>query len=165
MRFASVPPAAGAAAAGFGRGGLGAGAGTGSGRGADEMGEGDGAPGAALGVHCLGWQGRVRQHAVRQYGGRPSPGMRPRVAHIDGSELAAAITVVLVEKEPGESTALFRHIVRKTHDPERRYRDALKALSSAYYHSPADFSAVMTALFPADSALAATLFSPALSVP
>ena len=124
----------------------------------------DDAPGAALRDHFLGWQCRVRQHAVRQYGGRPSPGMRPRVAHIGGSELAAAMTVVLVEKGPGESTALFRHIVRKTHDPERRYRDALKALSSAYYQAPANFSDVMTALFAAQSALAGTLVSQARCV-
>ena len=116
---------------------------------------GDGAP--ALRDRFLSWQCRVRQHAVRQYGGRPTPGMRPRVLREDGGELAPAITVVLIEARPGASTALFRHIVQRTHDPERRYRAALEQLSGAYFHDWAKFSDVLTALFPADQPAAGTL--------
>ena len=84
---------------------------------------GDGAPDARLRDHFIGWQCRVRQHAMREYGGRPSPGMRPRVLTPDGAAVAQAITVVLMEAEPAASIARFRHIVRKTHDPETRHGD------------------------------------------
>ena len=105
----------------------------------------------------LGWQCRVRQHAMRQYGGRPSPGMRPRVARLDGAEIAPAVTMLLIEAEPDETTAMCRHIVKQTHDPERRYQDALKLLSAAHFQQAGRFSEVMTALFAADSALGAAL--------
>ena len=102
----------------------------------------------------IGWQCRVRQHAMRQYGGRPSPGMRPRITTLDGEEVSPAATVVLMEADPTESIAQFRHIVRKTHDPEQRHRDGLKLLSAAYFQSSRQFSGVMTALFAGDSAVA-----------
>ena len=97
----------------------------------------------------IGWQCRVRQHAMRQYDGRPSPGMRPRITSLDGEEVSPAATVVLMESDPTESIAQFRHIVRKTHDPEQRHRDGLKLLSAAYFQSSRQFSGVMTALFAA----------------
>ncbi len=50
--------------------------------------------------HFLGWQCRIREHAMRHHGGRPSPGMRPRVARPDGTEIAAAVTVLLIQAEP-----------------------------------------------------------------
>ena len=112
---------------------------------------------ARIREHFLGWQCRIREHAIRHHGGRPSPGMRPRVARADGTEIAAAVTVLLIQAEPEKSTALFRHIVHMTHDPERRYREALKLLASAYFQHPEDFSDTMTALFAVDSPLAATL--------
>ncbi|MFQ5958707.1 MAG: hypothetical protein ACE5LF_04990 [Alphaproteobacteria bacterium] len=124
----------------------------------------DGPSATRLRDHFLGWQCRLRQHAVRHYGGRPSPGMRPRVTRADESEIAPAVTVVLVEAEPGDSIALFRHIVRKTHDPERRYRDGLQTLSSAYFQRPGNFSDVMTAVFPVESPLAETMVSEARCV-
>ncbi len=112
---------------------------------------------ARLRQRFIAWQCRVRRQAVREYGGRPTPGMRPRVLHPDGSVIAPAVTLVLVEAEPADSLALFRHIVRKTHDPERRYREALRALSADYYQNPESFSDVMTALFAADSPIAGAL--------
>jgi len=105
----------------------------------------------------LGWQCRIREHAMRHLGGRPSPGMRPRAERPDGTEIAAALTVLLVEAEPHGSSALFRHIVRKTNDPERRYRDALRVLASTHFRHPEHFSDVMTALFSIDSPRAAIL--------
>ena len=103
----------------------------------------------------LGWQCRVRQHAMRQYGGRPSPGMRPRVTRLDGAEITPAMTVLLVEASPDKTTAMCRHIVKKTHDPERRYQDALKLLSAAHFQKAVHFSDVLTALVAADARLAA----------
>lgn len=105
----------------------------------------------------LAWQCRVRQHAARQHGGRPSPGMRPRVVAADGRELSPAVTVLLIEREPAATTAEFRHVVRRTHDPERRYRDALALLQDAHFQRPERFSDTMTATFPLDSPTAAAL--------
>jgi hypothetical protein len=112
---------------------------------------------ASIRDHFVGWQCQLRQEAMRLEGGRPSPGMRPRVTRQDGSEIAPAITVLLVEKEPEATTDLFRHIVRKTHDSRQRYEEGVRMLSSAYYQYPDSFSGVLTGLFSADSALAAAL--------
>ena len=105
----------------------------------------------------IGWQCRIRQHALRVHGGRPSPGMRPRVMGADGRELANAVTVLLIEDDPAMSTARFRHIMRKTHDPAARFDEAVKLLSAAYYQTSRKFSDRMTALFSLDSAIAAAL--------
>lgn len=107
--------------------------------------------------HFVGWQCRIRQIAVRQYSGRPLAGMRPRVTRLDGREIVPAITTVLVESEPQESTAMFRHIVRKTHDPERRHNEALKVLCAAHFQHPENFRDELTALFAVDSLLAKAL--------
>jgi hypothetical protein len=96
---------------------------------------------------------------MRQDGGRPSSGMRPRVTREDGSQIAPAITVLIVEKEPAATLDLLRHTVRKTPDPSKRYEDGLKILSSEYYRDSQVFSDIMTALFPAASPTAATLLS------
>ena len=118
---------------------------------------GGAAPDARLRDHFIGWQCRVRQHAMREYGGRPSPGMQPRVLTPDGAEVAAAITVVLMEAEPVESTARFRHIVRKTHDPEKRHGDGVALLSAGHFQSSRRFTGVVTALFALESTTARSL--------
>jgi hypothetical protein len=114
-------------------------------------------PAAVLRRHFLGWQCRLRQHAVRHDGGRPGSGMRPRVLAADGIEMAAAITVLLVPRAPAESTAQFRHHVRRTHDPAQRYQKALEILSAAFYQHPDQFSDRLTALFAGESVLVTTL--------
>ncbi len=118
---------------------------------------GDMAPDTRLRDHFIGWQCRVRQHAMREYGGRPSPGMRPRVLTPDGAEVAAAITVVLIEAEPAAATAQFHHVVQKTHDPEKRHGDGVKLLSASYFQTSRRFSGVVTALFALDSTTARSL--------
>ena len=114
----------------------------------------------ALRAHFLGWQCRVRQFSVRQGGGRPTSGMRPRVLLVDPEADLGPTTVLINKREPQETTAQFRHVVRKTHDPVERYECALKMLSAAYFQQPEDFSDELTALFgaasqPADRLLAA----------
>jgi hypothetical protein len=93
----------------------------------------------------LAWQCRIRQIAVRDHGGRPTPGMRPLL------EVAARqvgpITVVLNKRDGGETTAQFRFMVKKTHDPADRYDAALRYLAAAYYQHPDSFSDRLTALF------------------
>ena len=105
----------------------------------------------------IGWQCRIRQHALRVHGGRPSPGMRPRMTRADGSGFADAVTVLLIETDPGDSIAQFRHVVRQTHDPARRHDAAVRLLSAAYYQISRGFSDRMTALFSVDSKIAAAL--------
>ncbi|MFQ5774279.1 MAG: hypothetical protein ACE5GS_07175 [Kiloniellaceae bacterium] len=112
---------------------------------------------AAVRDHFLGWQCRLRQLAVRQAGGRPTSGMRPRVRLADASEPLGRITVLIVRKDPAESTARFRHIVRRTQDPAERYDDALRALAAAYYQRHQEFSDELTALFGPDSTIARRL--------
>lgn len=110
-----------------------------------------------LRAHFLGWQCRLRQRAMRHDAGRPAPGMRPRVLASDGDELAPGIIVLLLERAPSESIALFRHICKKTHDPGNRHDEAVRALSATYYQGPRRFSGVLAATFDGDSALATAL--------
>jgi hypothetical protein len=107
--------------------------------------------------HFLAWQCRLRQVAMRKDGGRPSPGMRPSVTRNDGTQIAPAISLLIIEKDPAVTVDLLRHTARKTHDPRKRYEDGLKILSAEYYEDPREFSDVMTGLFAAHSETAATL--------
>lgn len=113
----------------------------------------------ALRDHFLGWQCRIRQHAVRQQDGRPSPGMRPRALSRDGALITQAVTVLVVPREPEETNYRFRHLARRTHDPAERFQKALETLSEAYFQRPREFSDQMTALFGPDSTLASALLA------
>lgn len=123
------------------------------------LGDGDTDAATAIREHFLGWQCRIRQKAVRQEGGRPSQGMRPRILAPGGEELAEAVTVLIAEHDSEATTAQFRHIVKKTHDPRQRYEAATKLLASAYFQHPEDFSDRLTALFQPGSALARRLLA------
>lgn len=114
---------------------------------------------AALRDEFLGWQCRIRQLSARQSGGRPTAGMRPRVLSPRGDELAPRITLLIVEDDPAESTALFRHQYLKTNDPIERYEKIVEILAASFFQHPTDFSDVMTALFGPDSAVAAGLLN------
>jgi len=107
-----------------------------------------------LRAHFLGWQCRVRQYAVRQGGGRPTDGMRPRAVLTDPEVDLGPVTVLINRREPHEATSQFRHLARKTHDPAERYNGALKLLSAAYYQRPEEFSDELTGLFGAVSEFA-----------
>jgi hypothetical protein len=111
----------------------------------------------ALRDHFLAWQCRIRQVAMREQGGRPSPGMRPRVLDTQGGELAPALTVLLIPKKPEESTAFFRFQVMKTPDPRDVYERALAFLQADFFQEPEAFSDRMVAVLPRDAALAAAL--------
>jgi hypothetical protein len=107
----------------------------------------------------VAWQCRLRQAAMREQGGRPSPGMRPRVLDTAGRELAPALTVLLIPKEPEESTAFFRFQVMKTQDPRDVYERALAYLQADYFQAPETFSDRLVTVLPADSPLAASLIA------
>ena len=105
----------------------------------------------------MGWQCRLRQLSVRQAGGRPLDGMRPKVLSPSGDALSLGIIVLIVEHDSTNSTQLMRFQCQKTHDPIERYDKVLELLSSAYFQYPKNFSDEMTALFGPASELPATL--------
>ncbi len=97
----------------------------------------------------LAWQCRIRQIAMRQDGGRPSPGMRPRVLDASGREVAARLTVLLVPKDPEEATSFFRFQAGKSHDAREIYERALAYFQADYFQTPATFSDQLLAVLPA----------------
>jgi hypothetical protein len=113
----------------------------------------------ALRDHFLGWQCRIRQIAMRQDGGRPSPGMRPRVWGSDGWLLSPGLTVLIVPKEPAESTAFFRFQVQKNPDPRLVYEQGLALLQAEYFQQPKTFRDRLTALLHENSPIAAALIA------
>jgi hypothetical protein len=106
----------------------------------------------------IGWQCRLRQHAVRRGDGRPSAGMFADVTLPDGRALGSIVTLI-IKADPAAATAQFRHIANTTHDPVERYEAAIKMLQTVYYQYPREFSVQPTALFAADSAVAETLLA------
>jgi hypothetical protein len=112
---------------------------------------------AALCREFLGWQCRLRQLAVRQEGGRPSPGMLPKVMSASGEALADGIVTLINEADPEDNTQLLRYQYLRTQDPNERYDNMLEILQGSYFQEPARFSDLMTALFGPESSLAAQL--------
>lgn len=94
---------------------------------------------------------------MREQGGRPSPGMCPRVLDPKGRELAPALTVLLIPNESEESTAFFRFQVMKTPDPRDVYERALTFLQADYFQAPETFSDRLVTVLPRDAALADAL--------
>lgn len=105
----------------------------------------------ALAQAFLGWQCRIRQHAVRRDGGRPSSAMRPEALAGDGSDSLGRIVVLIVKRDWEAPAARFRFMAEKTHDPADRYDAVLEFLQADYYQRPETFSEEMTALFAAGS--------------
>jgi len=109
--------------------------------------------------HFLTWQCRIRQIAMREDEGRPSQGMRPRVADASGKQLSAGIIVLLVREDSFESTEFLKFQVQKYNDPQDVYKKALIFLQSTHYHRAAEFSDEMTGLFGRDSTLVDRMLS------
>jgi hypothetical protein len=107
----------------------------------------------------LGWQCRIRQIAVREHGGRPMPGMMPRVLSRKGALLSPGLVMLLIPEEPAESMAFFRFQVLKTEDPRLRREAALRFLGADYFQVPELFTDKMTAVFPARSTTAMEILS------
>ena len=113
--------------------------------------------GQSLRDEFLAWQCRIRQIAMRQDGGRPSPGMRPRLLDQAGRDLVPALTVLMIPRDPSESTAFFRFQVMKHADPRELYEHALGFLQADYFQQPASFSDQLLAILPEGSKVAAAL--------
>jgi len=94
---------------------------------------------------------------MRQDGGRPSPGMRPRILSTAGREIAPAVTVLLMPRTPEESTAFLRFQVQKSNDVRDIYERGLGFLQADYFQEPRGFDGRLVAVFPQTSAIAATL--------
>jgi hypothetical protein len=107
--------------------------------------------------YFLGWQCRIRQISARDYGGAPMTGMRPRVLTRSGTELMPAMTVLIVPKQPEKSTAYLQFQLQRTHEHSRTYKAGVKYLAGDYFQQPELFSDEMTALFAADSKIAARM--------
>lgn len=105
----------------------------------------------------LEWQCRIRQVAMREEGGSPSPGVRPRVLDISGREISPALTMIMIPKEPEESTAFFRYQVMKTPDPRAVYERALPFLQADYFQDPEAFRDRLVCVLSAGAALAVSL--------
>ena len=97
--------------------------------------------------HFIGWQCRVRQYAMRNDEGRPTPGMRPNVLLEDGKEAATAVTLLLVPDLLQDSILQFRFMALKTQDPQERYKKAVQLLSASFYQNVEQFSGLLTGLF------------------
>ncbi len=115
------------------------------------------ASGGTLKTYFLGWQCRIRQVSVRDFGGQPLPAMRPRISGKDGTVISPAVNVLLVPEEPSASTAFFKFQLQKTNEPEEVREAALKYLGADYFQIPELFSDEMTAVFAAGSAHAARM--------
>jgi hypothetical protein len=72
--------------------------------------------------------------------------------------------VLIVPKEPAESTAFFRFQMQKSRDPREVYEKGLAFLQADYFQQPKEFSDTLTAILPANSTLAATLLREATCV-
>ena len=114
---------------------------------------------AELRDHFLGWQCRIRQIAMRDFGGRPSDGMRPELTLAGHAASLGPVTVLLNRREPYETIMQLRHIVRRTEDPLLRLEDGMKLLQGTYYQRAREFSDVLTALFGPTSPLVAQLLN------
>jgi hypothetical protein len=107
--------------------------------------------------YFLGWQCRLRQIAVREMGGMPTPGMRPAVWSKKGDLVTDAMTVQLAEHHPRETTAFFRFQIQKTNEQQKVRDAALRFLGAEYFQQPELFTGEMTALFAPESELAARM--------
>ena len=105
----------------------------------------------------ISWQCRLRKLAMREKGGRPSPGMSAGIHAVAGGEEQARISFLVNRRDPSDRTAEFRHIVRKSHDPSQWTKNGLKILAELHYHETDQFVNELTALFAEDSSTAYAL--------
>lgn len=112
---------------------------------------------AALRDHFLGWQCRIRQRQMRDFHGRPSEGMSPKVLSQDGEPLIERMIVQIAHEDPDDAIYEFRHAYRGTRDPRQRLEKALRLLSATFYQKSRRFSDNLVAVFGPDSPVAQDL--------
>ena len=113
--------------------------------------------GQELREQFFAWQCRIRQLAMREDEGRPSPGMCPKLLSQNDEVLAEQIITLIIRGASEESTDFFRFQVQKTHDPKLVRERTLTYLQATHFHGPKEFSDCVTALFAEGSSLAENL--------
>ena len=101
----------------------------------------------ALRDEFIAWQCRLRRHAMRELGGRPSEGMRPAATGADGQPISDAITVLLARADSASVARLLEFQYKRTQDPLERFEKAVTSFSADFYQHPANFNGVMSGLF------------------
>lgn len=94
---------------------------------------------------------------MRESAGKPADGMCPDVWLPGAPEALGSIITLIHRIDPYEDTMQFRHLYRKTQDPQERLQSILKLLQSTHYQRSAEFGDTMTALFAPASEGAATI--------
>lgn len=107
--------------------------------------------------HFVAWQCRLRQIAMREAGGRPSPGMTPQVSLATGEVIMPAMATLLVPRKPEETTQFLEFQARKSNDPRQVYETGLKFLQADYFHKPKRFDDRVVAQFGSGSQTARLL--------
>jgi hypothetical protein len=105
----------------------------------------------------IAWQCRLRKQRMREFGGRPSPGMSAGVYSVSGGEEQSRMNFLILRRDSCERTDEFRHIIRKTPDSSEWMKNGLRVLAELHYHETDQFDKRLTALFSLDSALADAL--------
>ena len=105
----------------------------------------------------ISWQCRVRKMSVRELGGRPTAGMSAGLYSISGGEELSRMNFTIVRRDSRDRTDEFRHIVRKSTDPNQWTKDGLRILAEMHYQEDKEFDPQLTALFSLDSTLAYAL--------
>jgi hypothetical protein len=105
----------------------------------------------------ISWQCRLRKMSMREFEGRPTPGMSAGVYSISGGEEQSRMNFLIIRKNPREGTDEFRHIVRKSPDPSQWVKNGLRILAELHYHEDKEFDNRLSALFSLDSTLADAL--------
>jgi hypothetical protein len=105
----------------------------------------------------ISWQCRLRKMSMREFEGRPTPGMSAGVYSISGGEEQSRMNFLINRKNSRERTDEFRHIVRKSPDSNQWVKDGLRILAELHYHQDKEFDNQLTALFGLDSTLAYAL--------
>src|SRR4051812_45670935 len=108
----------------------------------------------ALRDYFIGWQCRLRQMSMREFGGEPPSGIRPKVSRKSGEILAPALTMLLIERDPRATTAFFKFQLARHNERQHAFEAGVRFLGAEYYQSPELFSDELTAVFSAHSATA-----------
>ena len=111
----------------------------------------------ALRDYFIGWQCRLRQIAMREYGGEPLPGLRPKVSTKSGAIILPAMTVLLIERDSSASTAFLKFQALRHNERQRTFEAGVRFLGAEHYQAPELFSDVVTAVFSKESEAATTM--------
>lgn len=111
----------------------------------------------AIKNHFLAWQCRVRQIIMREHEGKPNDAIMPAVLLGDDAEPVGHIITLICKTAQHSKVPELKHLVRKTHDPADRRKNALTLFSETYYQKASEFSDVVTSTFEPNSEGAARL--------